>query len=157
MSANLIVEYILSQKQERKLIPENGMIIKTIVSTNHLLLNELRGLDVAVGVDYKLRIEPVLEGSTNVAKTNKTSEITFNKLETPTISLSESAILWSLNEFAGAYCITLNNGSEVLVDNSTLNNDYSLASYPAGTYNFSVKAQGKYENGVFYIASDVAT
>ena len=130
---------------------------KTRVSANHMLLSELAGLTVQTGIDYKLKIEPILEGCINVAKTSKTSEITFNKLATPTIMLDKSNIVWSEDEFAGSYYITLKSGTETLIDNSTLATSYSLANYPAGTYDFSVKASGKFAGGVFYIASDVET
>ena len=131
---------------------------KIKLNTNHMKLSQLSDLDVEAEVDYKLSVVPVLdENSINVAKTVKKSEITFNKLATPTISLTESEIVWNENVNAGAYYITLKSGTETVIDNSILATSYSLANYPAGTYDFTVKASGKFVNGVFYIASDVAT
>ena len=53
MSALLIAEYEISQKKEKGLLPENGMIIKTIVSTN---------LTDAVAKEYNLELVEVLTG-----------------------------------------------------------------------------------------------
>ena len=53
MSALLIAEYILSQKQQRGLIPSNGVIIKTIVSSN---------LTDAIAKSYHIGLMEVLTG-----------------------------------------------------------------------------------------------
>lgn len=53
MSGMLICEYLLSQKQEKGILPENGAIIKTIVSTN---------MTDAVAAYYNLKLIEVLTG-----------------------------------------------------------------------------------------------
>jgi len=53
MSAMLIAEYILSQREERNLISKNGMLIKTIVSTN---------LANAIAKYYDIELIEVLTG-----------------------------------------------------------------------------------------------
>ena len=56
MSAMLIAEYEISQKKEKGLLPKNGMIIKTIVSTNLTDAvakeNELELVEVLTGFKY---------------------------------------------------------------------------------------------------------
>ena len=53
MSGMLIAEYILSQRKEKKLLPENGALITSIVSTN---------LAKAVAQEYNLKFIEVLTG-----------------------------------------------------------------------------------------------
>ena len=53
MSALLIAEYEISQKQEKGILPSNGMMVKTIVSTN---------LTDAVAEAYNLKLVEVLTG-----------------------------------------------------------------------------------------------
>ena len=53
MSGMLIAEYILSQKKEKGLIPDNGALVKTIVSTN---------LADVVAKEYNLKLIEVLTG-----------------------------------------------------------------------------------------------
>lgn len=53
MSGMLIAEYILSQKKEKGLIPSNGALVKTIVSTN---------LADIVAAEYNLKLIEVLTG-----------------------------------------------------------------------------------------------
>ena len=53
MSGLLIAEYELSQKQEKNIIPENGALIKTIVSSN---------LADAISENYKIKLVEVLTG-----------------------------------------------------------------------------------------------
>lgn len=53
MSGMLIAEYILSQKKEKGLIPANGALVKTIVSTN---------LADVVAKEYNLKLIEVLTG-----------------------------------------------------------------------------------------------
>lgn len=53
MSGMLIAEYILSQKKEKGLIPSNGALVKTIVSTN---------LADVVAKEYNLKLIEVLTG-----------------------------------------------------------------------------------------------
>ncbi len=53
MSGMLIAEYILSQKKEKGLIPDNGALVKTIVSTN---------LADVVASEYNLKLIEVLTG-----------------------------------------------------------------------------------------------
>ena len=65
MSALLIAEYEISQKKEKGLLPENGMIIKTIVSTN---------LTDAVAEEYGLDLVEVLTGFKYIGEVIKKSE-----------------------------------------------------------------------------------
>ena len=53
MSALLILEYILSQKQERGEIPENGIVVKSIVSST---------LSKAITDNYNVKLDEVLTG-----------------------------------------------------------------------------------------------
>ncbi len=53
MSAMLIAEYILDQKQKKNMIPENGALIKSIVSTN---------MADAIAKNYNLKLIEVLTG-----------------------------------------------------------------------------------------------
>ena len=53
MTGMLIAEYILSQKKEKGLIPDNGALIKTIVSTN---------LADVIASEYNLKLIEVLTG-----------------------------------------------------------------------------------------------
>ncbi|MBR3697885.1 MAG: UTP--glucose-1-phosphate uridylyltransferase [Clostridia bacterium] len=53
MSALLIAEYVLSQKKEKKLLPKNGALISTIVSSN---------LAIAIAEEYKVNFIEVLTG-----------------------------------------------------------------------------------------------
>ena len=53
MSGLLIAEYVLSQKKEKGLLPENGALISTIVSSN---------LAIAIAKEYKVDFIEVLTG-----------------------------------------------------------------------------------------------
>ena len=53
MSGLLIAEYVLSQKKEKKLLPKNGALISTIVSSN---------LAIAIAEEYKVDFMEVLTG-----------------------------------------------------------------------------------------------
>lgn len=59
MTGNLIAEYILSQKKARGTLPENGAMIKTIVSSN---------LTDAIAKEYGVKLFSTLTGFKNVAK-----------------------------------------------------------------------------------------
>lgn len=59
MTGNLIAEYILSQKQEKNTLPENGAVIKTIVSSN---------LTDAIANAYHVKLFSTLTGFKNIAK-----------------------------------------------------------------------------------------
>jgi len=65
MSALLIAEYEISQKKEQGKLPENGMIIKTIVSTN---------LTDAVANEYNLELKEVLTGFKYIGEVIRKSE-----------------------------------------------------------------------------------
>ena len=65
MSALLIAEYEISQKKEKGKLPENGMIIKTIVSTN---------LTDAVAEEYGLELVEVLTGFKYIGEVIRKSE-----------------------------------------------------------------------------------
>lgn len=59
MSGNLVAEYILSQKKAKGELPENGAIIKTIVSSN---------MTDAIAKEYGVRLFSTLTGFKNIAK-----------------------------------------------------------------------------------------
>ena len=59
MTGNLIAEYILSQKKSLGTLPENGAIIKTIVSSN---------LTDAIAKEYGVELFSTLTGFKNIAK-----------------------------------------------------------------------------------------
>ncbi len=59
MTGNLIAEYILSQKKENGALPENGAIIKTIVSSN---------MTEAIANEYGVKLFATLTGFKNIAK-----------------------------------------------------------------------------------------
>lgn len=59
MTGNLIAEYILSQKKENGALPENGAIIKTIVSSN---------MTEAIAKEYGVKLFATLTGFKNIAK-----------------------------------------------------------------------------------------
>lgn len=59
MSGNLVAEYILSQKKAKGELPENGAIIKTIVSSN---------MTDAIAKGYGVKLFSTLTGFKNIAK-----------------------------------------------------------------------------------------
>lgn len=59
MTGNLVAEYILSQKKESGKLPENGAVIKTIVSSN---------LTDAIAKNYGVELFSTLTGFKNIAK-----------------------------------------------------------------------------------------
>ena len=59
MTGNLIAEYILSQKKANGTLPENGAIIKTIVSSN---------MTDAIANEYGVKLFSTLTGFKNIAK-----------------------------------------------------------------------------------------
>ena len=59
MTGNLLAEYILSQKKEKNLLPNNGAVIKTIVSSN---------LTDAIAKYYGVKLFSTLTGFKNIAK-----------------------------------------------------------------------------------------
>ena len=59
MTGNLIAEYILSQKKATGTLPENGAIIKTIVSSN---------MTDAIAKEYEVKLFATLTGFKNIAK-----------------------------------------------------------------------------------------
>lgn len=59
MTGNLIAEYILSQKKANGTLPENGAIIKTIVSSN---------MTDAIAKEYGVKLFATLTGFKNIAK-----------------------------------------------------------------------------------------
>ncbi len=72
MSGLLIAEYELSQKRERNNIPQNGILIKTIVSSN---------LADAISKKYNIQLKEVLTGfkyiGEQITKFEKTNENTY--------------------------------------------------------------------------------
>ena len=65
MSALLIAEYRISQMKEKNILPENGMIITTIVSSN---------LTKAIAEEYNLKLYEVLTGFKNIGAIMKREE-----------------------------------------------------------------------------------
>lgn len=59
MTGNLLAEYILSQKKEKNILPDNGAVIKTIVSSN---------LTDAIANYYGVKLFSTLTGFKNIAK-----------------------------------------------------------------------------------------
>ena len=59
MTGNLVAEYILSQKKATGTLPENGAIIKTIVSSN---------MTDAIAKEYGVKLFSTLTGFKNIAK-----------------------------------------------------------------------------------------
>ena len=67
MSALLIAEYRISQMKEKNLLPKNGMMITTIVSSN---------LTKAIAEEYNLKLYEVLTGFKNIGAVMKKEEET---------------------------------------------------------------------------------
>lgn len=70
MSGMLIAEYILSMKKEKGLLPNNGVLIKTIVSTN---------MADAIAKEYNLELIEVLTGFKYIGEKIKQFEQTGDK------------------------------------------------------------------------------
>ena len=79
MSALLIAEYRISQMKEKGILPSDGMLIKTIVSSN---------LADAIAKEYNLELIEVLTGFKNIGKVMKTAE--ENKDKTYVFGFEES-------------------------------------------------------------------
>ncbi len=67
MSALLIAEYRISQMKEKGILPQNGMLISTIVSSN---------LAGAIAREYGLKFYETLTGFKNIGKIMKNNDIT---------------------------------------------------------------------------------
>ena len=67
MSGLLIAEYILSQKKEKKILPKNGALISTIVSSN---------LAIAISEEYKIKFIEVLTGFKYIGEQIRNFELT---------------------------------------------------------------------------------
>ena len=70
MSALLIAEYRISELKEKGLLPENGMLIKTVVSSN---------LADAIAKNYDLELIEVLTGFKNIGAVMRKAEETGDK------------------------------------------------------------------------------
>lgn len=70
MSAMIIAEYIISQKQEKRILPKNGALITTIVSTN---------MAHAIAKEYNLELIEVLTGFKYIGEQIKNMEETKQK------------------------------------------------------------------------------
>lgn len=70
MSAMIIAEYIISQKQEKETLPKNGTLIKSIVSTN---------MANAIAKQYNLELIEVLTGFKYIGEQIKNMEQTKQK------------------------------------------------------------------------------
>ena len=79
MSALLIAEYRLSQMKEKGIIPKDGMLIKTVVSSN---------LADAIAKEYNLELIEVLTGFKNIGAVMRNAEI--NKDKTYVFGFEES-------------------------------------------------------------------
>ena len=69
MSALLIAEYRISQMKEKGILPENGMMITTVVSSN---------LTQAIAKEYNLKLYEVLTGFKNIGAVMKKEEESEN-------------------------------------------------------------------------------
>ena len=69
MSALLIAEYRISQMKEKNILPENGMMVTTIVSSN---------LTKAIAEEYNLKLYEVLTGFKNIGSIMKKEEDSGN-------------------------------------------------------------------------------
>ena len=67
MSGLLIAEYILSQKKEKNILPKNGALISTIVSSN---------LAIAIAEEYKIKFIEVLTGFKYIGEQIRNFEMT---------------------------------------------------------------------------------
>ena len=65
MSALLIAEYRISQMKEKGILPANGMMITTVVSSN---------LTKAIAKEYNLKLYEVLTGFKNIGAIMKKEE-----------------------------------------------------------------------------------
>lgn len=72
MTANLIAEYILSQRKEKGDLPANGAVIKSIVSSN---------LTDAICASYNVKLFETLTGFKNIAKIIRDFEENNNNYE----------------------------------------------------------------------------
>lgn len=72
MTANLIAEYILSQRKEKNDLPSNGAVIKSIVSSN---------LTDAICASYNVKLFETLTGFKNIAKIIRDFEENNNNYE----------------------------------------------------------------------------
>ena len=72
MTGNLIAEYILSQKQANGTLPKNGVVIKTIVSSN---------LTDAIAKAYNVKLFSTLTGFKNIAKIIRSFEENNNEYQ----------------------------------------------------------------------------
>ena len=79
MSALLIAEYRISQMKEKGILPNDGMLIKTVVSSN---------LADAIAKEYNLELIEVLTGFKNIGKVMRTAE--ENKDKTYVFGFEES-------------------------------------------------------------------
>jgi len=79
MSALLIAEYRISQMKEKGILPRDGMLIKTVVSSN---------LADAIAKEYNLELIEVLTGFKNIGKVMRTAE--ENKDKTYVFGFEES-------------------------------------------------------------------
>ena len=70
MSALLIAEYRISQMKEKEILPQDGMLIKTIVSSN---------LADAIAKEYNLELIEVLTGFKNIGKVMRSAEENHDK------------------------------------------------------------------------------
>ena len=70
MSALLIAEYRISQMKEKGILPQDGMLIKTIVSSN---------LADAIAKEYNLELIEVLTGFKNIGKVMRSAEENHDK------------------------------------------------------------------------------
>lgn len=79
MSALLIAEYRISQMKEKGILPNDGMLIKTVVSSN---------LADAIAKEYNLELIEVLTGFKNIGKVMRSAE--ENKDKTYVFGFEES-------------------------------------------------------------------
>lgn len=128
---------------------------------NYFDLRTLEEFDSIINKDggYTLRVEPVIaENSVNILKSSKQgSALQFNRFDAPILSASNNLISWQVVDDANSYIIELI-ADEHTLRTSTSATSFSLANYPAGeSYQFNIYVEGSTIDGMYYLASDVAS
>ena len=129
-----------------------------IVENNYLDLSSLSNYAQLGATETKVKVKSNLSSnSKNLSKTTKQSnEISFIRLQTPTISLLENGFEWNAVDNAGSYFVEVKIGGNVLFSASTNSTSFDLSKYGAGTYDIKVYAVANNEGGN-YLSSQVAS
>jgi len=129
-----------------------------VVENNYLDLKTLPNYAKLGVTETFVKVKSNLSStSKNLAKTVKQSnEISFIRLNAPSISVLENGFKWSAVDNASAYFVEVKNGNNVIFSASTNATTFDLSNYGAGTYNIEVNAIGNNEGGN-YLSSSVAS